>query len=163
MTKVSVSVILYISGIICSNLLLLEYEEKAVYWIAFLVIPIDLLTRDILHQSWLGRNLWLKMGALIFIGAAITIIINISAKVIVLASLLAFLGASVVNTYIYHKMLKTSLFARMTVSSVLSAIVDSVLFILIVFGFEWKIVLVQILVKSFGVYFWTYLYNQLKY
>ena len=83
-------VLLYLVAIVGANLSSTYFGPSASIVNAFLLIGLDLTTRDKLHESWQNRGLLPKMTCLIVVGAAISWLLNRNSGPIALASTLAF-------------------------------------------------------------------------
>lgn len=127
-------VVLYLAAIVAANLLVAEFGPSVVILNAFLFIGLDLTTRDALHERWHGRHLWLKMAGLIAAGSLLSWFLNRDAGRIAMASFIAFAGAGLADTVVYHLLHGRARLLKVNGSNVVSAAVDSVLFPLIAFG-----------------------------
>ncbi len=123
----------YLLAVVFANLIVARYGQAALPWTAFLLVPLDLLTRDVLHHEWANDRLWPKMTALIATGSLLAFALNHDAGRVALASFLAFASAGAVNTWIYHLLKNGSRYQRMVASSCLAAVVDSVVFPFVAF------------------------------
>lgn len=154
---------IYLFAIVIANLVVLWFGPSSTIINAFLLIGLDLSLRDKLHDSWLGRNLPLKMGALIVSGAVITYILNADAGMIAVASVSAFSAAALVDTVIYSLLHNKSYLIRSNYSNIGGAVFDSVLFPTIAFGiFMPWIILGQLFAKIAGGFLWSVLLNRYK-
>lgn len=152
-------VLVYLVAIVAANLSVAYFGPQAVIVNAFLLIGLDLTTRDKLHELWHNDHLWLRMFGLILTGSIITVILNVGAWQIALASTVAFGAAAVVDAVVYQVLFKQHKMVKMNGSNVLSAAVDSVLFPAIAFGFPlmWTIMLGQFAAKVLGGLMWSFL------
>ena len=123
---------------------------------AFLLIGLDLSTRDVLHEAWHHKGLAWKMGALIAIGGAITWTLNHNAGRIAIASALAFSTAAAIDALVYSVLFKRRRMVKMNGSNLASAAVDSLIFPTVAFGvlMPW-IVLGQFAAKVAGGFLWS--------
>ena len=123
---------------------------------AFLLIGLDLSTRDVLHEAWHHRGLVWKMGVLIATGGAITWALNHDAGRIAVASTLAFSLAAATDAVIYSVLFKRRRLVKMNGSNIASAAVDSLVFPTVAFGvlMPW-IVLGQFAAKVAGGFLWS--------
>jgi uncharacterized PurR-regulated membrane protein YhhQ (DUF165 family) len=158
-------IILYLLAIVIANLLVAQFGPSVSIINAFLFIGLDLTTRDLLHERWQGRNLWLKMLALIAAGSVLSYALNHNAGSIALASFVAFAGAGITDTAMYWLLGDKSRLFRINGSNVVSAGVDSLIFPLLAFGWPllWGIVLGQFIAKTLGGFCWSLtltLFNQ---
>lgn len=156
-------VVIYLAAIVSANLIIGWLGPKASPFIAFFLIGLDLSLRDRLHETWHGDKLWLKMFAVIITGGALTYMVNRDLMNIALGSSLAFAGAMMADAMVYESLFKKKRIMKMNASNVVSAGVDTVLFIWIAFGtFMWKIMLLQYLAKVGGGLMWSFIltYNE---
>lgn len=151
-------VLVYLVAIVAANLSVAYFGPQAVIANAFLLIGLDLTTRDKLHELWHEDRLWLRMFGLILTGSVITVILNVGAWQIALASTVAFGAAAVVDAVAYQMLYKRHKLVKMNGSNLLSAAVDSVLFPAIAFGFPlmWTIMLGQFAAKVLGGLMWSF-------
>ena len=149
-------VLIYLASIVAANLIAARFGPSATVINAFVLIGLDLTLRDRLHDAWRGRGLVWRMGALILAGGALSALVNRDALPIALASSLAFSAAATVDAVSYAVLEKRSRAARVNGSNVLSAAVDSVVFLVVAFGWPplWGVVLAQWVVKVLGGAVW---------
>ena len=151
-------IIMYLSAIVLANLSSAHFGPSASVVNAFLFIGLDLTSRDKLHDAWHGKGLWWKMGLLIATGSIISYLLNRNAGMIAVASFVAFLCASIVDTTVYHFLKDKKYMVRVNCSNVFSAAVDSLVFPTIAFGgFLPLITLGQFAAKVFGGAIWAYI------
>ena len=156
-------VVLYLAAALSANLIVVEYGPSVTILTGFLFIGLDLTSRDKLHDAWEGKNLWLKMFALIATGSLISWIVNRDAGQIAIASLIAFMLAGLSDAVIYHWLRHTKWFTRVTGSNAVSALVDSIAFPTIAFGsFLPMIVLGQYVAKVSGGFVWAWIISKFK-
>ena len=130
---VALCVSLYLSAVVAANLAVDLFGQAALIVTAFVLIPFDLVTRDILHEKWRGPHLWPHMLALIACGSILTVLVSWDAHRIALASTCAFFSASTVNALVYRLLDHRKRFVRMNGSNVVASVVDSVVFPFIAF------------------------------
>ena len=123
-------------AIVVANLLVARFGPWALPITAFFLVSIDLIARDILHETWLADRLWLRMTALIATGSLLSAAINLDAWRIALASFCAFGVAGLGNTVAFHALYTkgSGRMARMNVSNFFAAVLDSSTFPLVAFG-----------------------------
>lgn len=148
---------LYLIAIIIANLAVAQFGPSVTIINAFLFIGLDLTTRDSLHDRWQGRNLWLKMLALIGAGSLLSFALNVNAGPIALASFVAFAGAGIADTLVYWLLGDRAKLVKINGSNVVSAAVDSLIFPVLAFGFPilWWVVLGQFAAKVAGGFIWS--------
>jgi uncharacterized PurR-regulated membrane protein YhhQ (DUF165 family) len=155
-TKTRAAVAAYLAAIIAANLLAARYGPAATIPVAFVLIALDLTTRDLLHDAWQHRRLAVKMGALIAAGGLISYALNAGAGRIAVASTVAFTAAATVDALAYTAAHRLPRLARINASNVPSAAVDSALFPTIAFGvFAPLVIAGQFAAKTLGGLVWS--------
>lgn len=128
---------------------------------AFLLIGLDMVVRDRLHDKWKNRNLYLKMLLLISFSSVVTYLLNPAAGMIALASVSAFVAAMVVNTAVYKLIEYKKWMVRSNVSNVGGSAADSIVFPTMAFGvLMWEIILLQFFCKVVGGVMWSYIFKK---
>ena len=151
-----VYVFLYLAAIVAANLSSTYFGPSASILNAFLLIGLDLTTRDKLHEAWQGRNLFRKMVGLILVGAAISWILNRNSAPIALASMLAFSLAAITDGLIYQWLHHRPAMVKINASNLGSSLVDSLVFPTVAFGALMPgIVAGQFLAKLLGGFLWA--------
>jgi len=149
---------LYLIAIVLANLLVAWLGPKIVIFNAFVLIGLDLTTRDFLHEAWHHRGLFWKMLLLIGAGSIITWILNHGAGRIAMASFIAFCAAGIMDTMIYTILFKRIRFIKINGSNILASLTDSILFPTIAFGaFMPGIIFGQFAAKVLGGFLWSLL------
>lgn len=165
-------VVAYLGAIVAANLLVAAFGPSVVVVNAFLFIGLDLTCRDKLHDAWAGRDLWVKMGALIGAGGLISYWLNAAAGQIALASCVAFALASLADAIVYALMSgyekvkvdpgiwvsrhRFSWLERANASNLAGAAIDSLVFPTLAFGSILPaIVLGQFVSKVAGGFVWS--------
>lgn len=115
--------------------------------------------RDILHDRYgLLRSVLLSAAA-----GAISYVINPAAGIIALASVFAFIAASLVNAWMYQLLISKPWLRKSNAGNVAAAAVDSALFPLISFSaFMPAIVIVQFVAKVSGGFVWSMLLRKVR-
>ena len=151
MKQINIYVAVYLVAIVAANLTVNHFGPSASIFIAFLFIGLDLSIRDQLHDSWQNEKLIIKMLALIVSGSIITILLNLEAMQIAVASATAFGVAAIGDSIVYHYLRKRIFLVRANGSNVAGAGLDSLIFPTIAFGglMPW-IVLGQFVAKVLG-------------
>lgn len=154
---------LYLIAIVAANLSVAQFGPDVTILNAFLFIGLDLTARDHLHEQWQGRALYPRMLGLIAAGSVLSAFLNWNAAPIAIASFCAFLGAGVVDTLIYQELWKRWYPKWLCIngSNLPAAVVDSLLFPALAFGFPlmWGIVLGQFVAKVLGGFVWSLVLN----
>jgi hypothetical protein len=147
----------YIAALVVANLLVSWLGPWFSPINAFFLIALDLVLRDKLHERWSGDKLWIRMGGIIVAAGAISYLLNPASQNIAIASVVAFCGAALVDTFIYQKLIKHPWFVKVNGSNAGSALTDSTLFPTIAFGsFLPHIVLLQFASKVIGGAIWSW-------
>jgi uncharacterized PurR-regulated membrane protein YhhQ (DUF165 family) len=150
-------IVLYLAAVVAANLLISTYGAAMAIPVAFTLIALDLSTRDALHERWHGRHLWRNMAGLILAGSILSAALNVNALPIAVASFAAFAAAGVADTVTYTLLGKYTRLFKMNGSNAVSAAVDSLVFLVLAFGWPplWSIVLAQFAAKVIGGFVWS--------
>ena len=155
-------VVLYLSAIVVANFVVAGFGQAALPFTAWVLIPFDLVTRDVLHERWSkAKGGWvLRMVLLIAAGSILTAALSWDARRIALASFVAFAAAGTVNTAVYHWLRAKGRMLRMNTSNLFAAVVDSIIFPVIAFwpGVDPWLCAGQAGSKFFGGLFWSWLF-----
>lgn len=95
------------------------------------LIGFALVFRDWLHEVSGERALWNSMGA-ILLGTLISFLV--ASPFVAIASASAFLASEVSDLLVYSPLRRKNLVAALAMSSLVGAVVDSAIFLLIAFG-----------------------------
>lgn len=157
-------VIAFLMAAIVANLTVAAYGPSVIYLNSFLLIGLSITVRDTLHDLWAHRNLRRNMLLLIGAGSLISYALNRDAGRIALASFLAFASEGLVDTVTYSLLRDRDYLVRINGSNVFAALTDSVVFIIIAFGFPvlWLVVLKQFAAKAAGGFLWSLVLNWKK-
>jgi hypothetical protein len=156
-------VFIYLAAIVLANFIVLWFGPAATIVNAFLLIGLDLTLRDKLHERWHGKNLWTKMLLLILAGSVITFLLNQDTYRIALASVVAFSGAAIIDTFVYSLLFKKKFMVKANGSNIFAALTDSALFPTIAFAsFMPGIILGQFFAKILGGFIWSYIIVKLR-
>jgi hypothetical protein len=154
--KVLPFVALYLAAIVLANLSVERWGPEVAIYNAFLLIGLDLVARDRLHDAWRGRWLWPRMAALIATGSLLSWLVNADAGKIALASFVAFAAASTADAFCYHGLRRLPWLERANGSNLVGAGVDSLVFPWIAFGaFLWPVVFGLFCAKVAGGLLWS--------
>lgn len=154
--KIAGLVALYLGAIIAANLTLSHFGPSWITINAFLLIGLDLITRDRLADFW-GTTRWLKMGLLIAAGGALSYYVNRNAATIAEASTISFAAAELVEATLYHVLRRQRWAERAPKAAALAAVVDSVVFPTLAFGtFAFTTSFTQFCAKLAGACVWTF-------
>lgn len=128
------SVSVFLGAVLAANLAVAHFGQAALPFTAFVLIPFDLVVRDVLHETWRGDRLWLRMALLIAAGSILTAALSWDAKRVALASFVAFSSSGATNAIVYHLLDHRTRIVKMNASNFIAAIVDSIAFPLIAFS-----------------------------
>ena len=149
-------IIVYLAAIVIANLVVTKFGPPATIPVAFVLIGLDLTSRDRLHQLWHNDKLLLKMLILIFLGSLISYILNRNALQIAIASFIAFFCAGIVDFISYSLLYKKRWLIKSNGSNIFSALTDSIIFPTLAFGtFMPIIILGQFAAKTLGGFVWS--------
>lgn len=150
-------VLLYLLAIVLANVTVAMFGAEWSIINAFLFIGFDLACRDMLHARFTRT----QMIGLIFIGGAISWLLNQDAGIIAVASFTAFTTSQSVDYAIYSALIKRPYTIRANASNIAGALVDSVIFPLIAFGAILPaIMLGQFIAKVAGGALWAWVLNR---
>lgn len=147
----------YIIAIATANLLAYHYGPWVTPYTAFLLIGLDLTSRDRLQDLFTTARRR-KMLALIATGSIVAYAANPSAGRIALASATAFAASSSIDWLIYAYLRQAGhpWLVRANTANLFGAAVDSALFPTLAFGvWLWPIVFAQFTAKVAGGMFWS--------
>lgn len=151
-------VVVYIAAIVAANLSVATFGPSAVIVNAFLLIGLDLTSRDRLHDAWHGNGLRWKMALLIAAGGALSYLLNAGAAQIAIASTIAFAVAAAGDAITYALLEDRSRSVRVNGSNVVGAALDSLLFPTLAFGSLLPLVVLgQFAAKVAGGFLWNLL------
>lgn len=119
----------YLSAIVIANLTVAWFGPAVVIVNALVLVSLDLTARDRLHQAWEGKGLAWKMGLLIVVGSGLSAALDYAALPVAIASCLAFATAATVDTVVYSFLGARPWLIRSNGSNVVSAAVDSIIFL----------------------------------
>lgn len=157
-------VAIYLAAIVAANLLVAAVGQKGLVVTAFLLIPFDLVVRDILHQRWQGNWLAARLALLVGAGSVLTFVLNAGAGRVALASCLAFGGAAAIDSVVFQLLLDRPRLVRVNGSNAASSLVDSAIFPLVAFGLagtSLSLCFAQAASKFVGGLFWSILLTPL--
>tara|TARA_R110002012_G_scaffold169643_1_gene333702 strand:- start:589 stop:1104 length:516 start_codon:yes stop_codon:yes gene_type:complete len=147
---------LFLLAIVAANLSVAAFGQAALPITAFVLIPFDLVTRDLLHERWNDELLWVRMFALIATGSLLSFVLAPGSSSIAVASTCAFALAGVSNAVVYHWLNKMSRIYKMNISNAVAACIDSLVFPAIAFtAVDYNLSATQAGSKFIGGLFWT--------
>lgn len=145
----------FLAAIVVANVAVATYGQAALVVTAWVLIPFDMVTRDLLHERWRGRALHWRMLGLVVAGALLTA--AVSSPTVALASVCAFTAAMGTNALVYEAVAeRTGRFTRMNLSNFFASGVDSIVFPVIAFSVvDPRLSVAQAASKFLGGFFWT--------
>lgn len=133
--KTASLIAIYLGAIVIANLTVAWFGAGVVVINAFLLVSLDLTTRDRLHQLWEGRHLLRNMALLILTGSALSAALDYQALPVAVASCVAFGAAATIDTVAYSFLGARPWLVRANGSNLVSALVDSAVFLSILAAF----------------------------
>ena len=156
-------VYIYIGSLTLANLLVAWLGPWFSPINAFVLIGLDLVLRDKLHDRWQGDRLVLRMFGIIAAAGLLSWVINKDAGMIAVASVVSFMVAMTVDALIYQKLKNRPWWQRANGSNIGGAATDSVLFPTIAFGSLMpEIVALQFFAKVAGGFLWSLVIDSLS-
>jgi hypothetical protein len=156
-------VYIYIGSLTLANLLVAWLGPWFSPINAFVLIGLDLVLRDKLHDRWQGDRLALRMFGIIAAAGVISWVINKDAGMIAVASVVSFMVAMTVDAFIYQKLKNRPWWQRANGSNIGGAATDSVVFPTMAFGSLMpEIVALQFAAKVAGGFFWSLIIDSLS-
>lgn len=158
----------YLGAIVLANYLITKYGQVAVPFVAFALIPFDLIARDLMqdHWNWVpGRSRMYvaeRMSVVIVVGAVISYATGTGSFRINAASCLAFMAAATIDALTYQWMIRYGRIFRINAATFTAAVTDSLIFVFIAFSaINWQLVGLQIVMKISGGFVWSLLLYKL--
>lgn len=159
--KIAALVLAFLGAIVAANLSLTHWGPSAIVPNAFVLIGLDLVTRDRLADFW-GTRRWSRMLLLIAAGGLLSWWVNRSAATIAEASAVSFAAAECCEAVAYHLLRRQRWTDRAPRAATVGAIVDSVVFPTLAFGaFAFGTSLTQFAAKLAGAVVWTWIVGAL--
>lgn len=152
----TVLVLVFLAAVVISNIVATRYGAIVTPYTAFLLVGLGMIIRKVLQNLWTGDQLVKRIGALILIGCALSWLVVRDAGMVALGSAVGFLVSGTIGSIGYAK-LKGSEPKRRGWSNIIEAVIDSLLFIAIAFGWppNFHVVYAQIMAKVAGGVFWA--------
>ncbi len=156
-------VVVYLAAIVAANLSVAHWGPSAAVYNAFLLIGLDLVSRDRLHDAWHG-HLLRNMTALIIAGSVLSYLAGLWIGTgpfvgrIALASCVAFGAAATADALIYHVRRFRPWYERVNQSNIAGAAVDSLVFVALwPFGFKFTLAFTLFAAKVAGGVVWSFI------
>jgi hypothetical protein len=150
-------VLLYLAAIVAANWSVSHWGPRAAVYNAFVLIGLDLVARDRLHDAWAGKWLWPRLAALILTGSLLSWAVFQADGRIAVASAVAFGCAGLVDAVLYQLTLRWDWFRRSNFSNLGGAAADSVAFQTIAFGWNFPLIFAQFTAKVAGGLVWSFI------
>lgn len=151
----AIKISIYLIAFILANFIVLHYGANGLIFTALFLIPFDFVMRCLFHETWKGKELVLKLGALVIVASLLTFFINQNSLNIALASSGGFILAQITAGIFYQLVIKKSYFIKVNGSDSIGILIDSIAFQLIAFGeINTFILISQFLLKITGGLFW---------
>jgi hypothetical protein len=158
----------YLAAIVVANLTVSEWGARAAIYNAFLLIGLDLSTRDLLHDLWRG-HLIRNMAALIVSGSILSYVAGLwigtgpDVGRVAVASAVAFGCAAVADAVTYQLLRRRPWHERVNQSNIVGAAVDSLVFVALwPFGFNFTLAFTLFAAKVAGGVVWSFLLAALR-
>jgi uncharacterized PurR-regulated membrane protein YhhQ (DUF165 family) len=153
-----VKISLYLFAFILANFIVLFFGAKGLIFTALFLIPFDFVMRCMFHETWKGKELILKLGALVFTASVLTFLINRDTLSIAIASSVGFISAQLFAGIFYQFFINRSYFIKVNGSDAIGILVDSLVFQLIAFSVILpEITISQFILKIIGGLFWYWI------
>lgn len=147
----------FLAAIVAANVTLANWGPSAIVPNAFVLIGLDLITRDRLADFW-GTRRWSRTLALIAAGGLLSWWLSRNAATIAEASAVSFAAAECCEAVAYHLLRRQRWADRAPRAATIGAIVDSVVFPTLAFGsFAFGTSLTQFAAKLAGAVVWMWL------
>ncbi|MBM4091100.1 MAG: DUF5020 family protein [Planctomycetes bacterium] len=147
--------ILYVGCFVAANLLLAHFGPGLAPVNAFLLVGLGLVARDIQHDRWSGRFLWVKMLGLIVASGAISALMNPAAGRIAVASACAVAAMGLFDAGVYYAFRGRPFLVRSNASNIVGAALDSAVFLTLAFGFDLMAICATAGAKIAGGFVWS--------
>lgn len=158
-------VTLYFGAIVAANLISAHFGAGASIYNAFFLVGFAITSRDFLHDLWADHRIR-NMALLIAGGSALSYVASLALSSsalpsdvvarIALASCVAFAVAESFDAIAYQLMHKREWLERSNGSNLVSATLDSIIFVSIAFGWNWSVIFGQICAKVAGGFVWSW-------
>ena len=161
----------YLAAIVAANLTTATWGAEWSIYNAFLLIGLNLSTRDRLQDLW-GVHRFRNMAILIGAGSALSYGASVwlapeaipsdTVAKIALASCVAFLVAETFDAISYYLLRRREWLERSNTSNLVGAGLDSVIFVSIAFGWTWEIIFAQFCAKVAGGFIWSLVLQRVR-
>ena len=149
---------IYLIAFTLANFIVLWYGNVGLIFTALFLIPFDFVMRCLFHETWKGKELVLKLGALVFTASMLTFLINRNTLNIAIASSCGFVCAQIVAGIFYQFFINKPYFIKINGSDAVGILVDSLIFQIIAFSVILpEITISQFLLKIGGGLIWYWI------
>lgn len=151
---------LFLLAFIGANLVVKYFGAPGLVIASFILVPLDLVLRCLIHEKLTGKRLVLLLSGLTIAAAVITYLINRDAKWVALGSIAGFTAAQVFGGTFYQlaKPVSDSWFLKVNVSDLIAIVFDSIAFQLVAFSdIDIYVLLGQMGIKFCGGLLWYYI------
>lgn len=162
----------YLAAIVLANWSVAHWGPRAAVYNAFLLIALDLVCRDRLHDAWRGKWLWPRLGALVAAGSVISYGASVALGInagpfasvgeIAVASCAAFAVAFTLDALVYQWARRSPWLERSNLSNIAGAAGDSVVFQTAAFGWSFPFIFAQFVAKVAGGLVWSLVIDRTK-
>ncbi len=153
-------VLVYLAAIVAANWSVTHWGPRAAIYNAFVLIGLDLVARDALHDAWRGRWLWPRLSLLIATGSSLSYFVFNSSGRVAAASCIAFACAATLDAIVYQAARRLPWLERSNLSNVAGAAADSVVFQTVAFGWSFPFIFAQFCAKTAGGLVWSLILNR---
>lgn len=150
----------FLIAFVCANLLVKHFGAYGLWISSAILIPFDFVTRCIIHEKYSGSKLILLLSGICCLSASITMLININAVNIAIASVCGFCIAQIIAGVFYQaaKEAGKSYLIKVNGSDLFGIIADSFIFQIVAFtSFNFLVTFGQIGVKFLGGLLWYWI------
>ena len=154
----AVKISAYLCALIIANFIVFNFGKYGLLFTAFFLIPFDFVIRCDFHETWTGKNLFIRLLMLVLTASTLTFFLNPETAKISLASSISFLLSSVAASIFYQIFITKSFLFKVNGSDFIAIICDSIVFQLIAFNsFLISVAIYQILLKFCGGLLWYFI------
>lgn len=154
----AIKISIYLLAFVLSNFIVLWFGATGLIFTALFLIPFDFVMRCLFHETWKGKELIFKLGALVLTASLLTFLINKNTLNIAIASSVGFISAQLFAGVFYQFFINRSYFVKVNGSDAVGILVDSLIFQLIAFSVILpEITVSQFLLKIAGGLFWYWI------
>lgn len=143
---------------IFANFIVIWFGKTGLIFTAIFLIPFDFVMRCMFHETWKGKELLIKLGALTLTASVITYLINGNSLNVACGSSAGFIFAQLMAGIFYQLTIKKPMWVKVNGSDLVGIITDSIVFQLVAFAsIDLSISLSQIALKLIGGILWYWI------